>query len=112
MRVVTGEVFDVAVDLRSDSLTFGKWVGAKLSAADHHMMWIPKGFAHGFYVLSETSDMIYKVTDFYAPEFERTLAWNDPDVGVDWPLRDKPILSEKDQKGMTLKQFTEQGILG
>jgi len=103
VRVVAGEVFDVAVDLRRGSATFGKWTGTQLSSTNHHMIWIPKGFAHGFYTLSETAAVAYKVTDFYAPQHERTLLWNDPDVAIQWPLKGEPILSGKDSAGMRLK---------
>jgi dTDP-4-dehydrorhamnose 3,5-epimerase len=105
VRVVAGEVFDVAVDLRRRSATFGKWTGAQLSSTNHHMIWIPKGFAHGFYALSETAEVAYKVTDFYAPQHERTLLWNDPDVAIQWPLKGEPILSDKDRAGMRLKDL-------
>jgi dTDP-4-dehydrorhamnose 3,5-epimerase len=99
--VVNGEVFDVAVDLRRSSPTFGKWTGAVLSAENHLQFWIPKGFAHGFYVLSEWADVIYKVTDFYAPESERTLLWNDRTLNIEWPLLPAPpILSAKDAAGL------------
>jgi dTDP-4-dehydrorhamnose 3,5-epimerase len=90
VRVISGEVFDAAVDLRKGSATFGKWVGVQLSSANHQMVWIPKGFAHGFYTLSESADVVYKVTDFYAPQHERTLLWNDPDVAINWPLHGIP----------------------
>ena len=105
VRVVNGEIFDVVVDLRPGSKTFGKWTGVQLSAADHRMIWIPKGFAHGFYTLSETSDVAYKVTDFYAPKNERTLLWSDPEVGIRWPLRGEPILSDKDRAGQYLREI-------
>lgn len=105
VRVTAGEVFDVAVDLRRGSGTFGKWVGARLSSANHHMIWIPKGFAHGFYTLSDSAEVAYKVTDFYAPQHERTLQWNDPEVGVEWPLNEEPVLSDKDCAGMKLKDI-------
>lgn len=106
VRVVTGEVFDVAVDLRGSSPTFGKWVGNKLSSENKLQMWIPPGFAHGFYVISEWADMIYKATDFYAPEWDRTLLWNDPEIGIDWPLVDgAPLLiSHKDAKGTPFRK--------
>jgi dTDP-4-dehydrorhamnose 3,5-epimerase len=107
VRVVTGEVFDVAVDLRRGSATFGKWTGAQLSSTNHHMIWIPKGFAHGFYTLSETAEVAYKVTDFYAPQHERTLLWNDPDVAIQWPFEGEPILSDKDRAGMRLKDLAQ-----
>jgi dTDP-4-dehydrorhamnose 3,5-epimerase len=105
VRVVTGKVFDVAVDLRKDLETFGSWVGTILSAENRHQLWIPPGFAHGFYVLSEWADLLYKVTDYYAPEWDRTLRWDDPDVGIEWPLRkgELPRLSEKDAAGEFLQ---------
>lgn len=104
VQVVTGEIFDVAVDLRRSSRTFGKWVAKKLSSENKHQLWIPPGFAHGFYVLSDWADVIYKVTAYYAPNWDRTLLWNDPDVGIEWPLIDEAGLniSEKDLKGQTL----------
>lgn len=104
VRVVRGRVFDVAVDLRRPSSTFGKWVGVELSEDDHRQFWIPPGFAHGFVVLSEFADFLYKTTDYYAPEHERCLIWNDSDVGVDWPLGVSPILSEKDRQGLRLAE--------
>jgi dTDP-4-dehydrorhamnose 3,5-epimerase len=107
VRVVAGEVFDVAVDLRRGSATFGKWTGAQLSSTNHHMIWIPRGFAHGFYTLSETAEVAYKVTDFYAPQHERTLLWNDPDVSIQWPFKGAPILSGKDSEGMRLKDLAQ-----
>ena len=107
VRVVAGEVFDVAVDLRRGSTTFGKWTGAQLSSTNHQMIWIPKGFAHGFYALSETAEVAYKVTDFYAPQHERTLLWNDPDVSIQWPFKGEPILSGKDSAGMRLKDLAQ-----
>lgn len=105
VRAVAGEVFDVAVDLRKGSVTFGKWAGTRLSSMNLHMIWIPKGFAHGFYTLSDTAEVAYKVTDFYAPQHERTLLWNDPDIGIEWPLRGEPILSDKDRAGLRLKDI-------
>ncbi len=106
LRVVVGEVFDVAVDIRSGSPTFGQWVGCTLSAENKKQFWVPKGFAHGFYVLSDWAEVIYKVDDVYSPESERTILWNDPTIGICWPIDDgvKPILSEKDQNGMPLNQ--------
>jgi len=103
--VVKGEVFDVVVDLRKSSPDFGQWAGELLSANNRKQMWIPPGFAHGFLVLSATADFQYKCTDYYAPEHERTLQWNDPDIGIEWPLLDeeKPILSSKDQAGVPLR---------
>ena len=102
VRVIAGEVFDVAVDLRRSSATFGKWAGAILSAENKRELWIPAGFAHGFLVLSESADFVYKASDYYAPEFERSLLWNDPDIGIDWPLEGEPILAEKDRVGVRL----------
>jgi dTDP-4-dehydrorhamnose 3,5-epimerase len=99
VRVTEGEVFDVAVDLRRHSPTFGQWMEMYISAHNHIQLWIPPGFAHGFYVLSEWAELLYKVTDFYAPECERTLLWNDPQVGIAWPLIGTPLISDKDQCG-------------
>lgn len=109
VRVASGEVFDVAVDLRRSSPTFGRWVSAILSGDNHHQLWVPPGFAHGFYVLSETADLLYKCTDLYAPEHDRTLKWDDPDVGVDWPLEGPPLLSAKDQAGIPLRDADTYG---
>ena len=102
LRVTAGEVFDVAVDLRRSSTTFGKFVGLVLSAANKKQLWIPEGFAHGYLVLSDAAEVLYKTTDYYAPEHERCLIWNDPDVGIDWPKVDEPILSAKDRLGLPL----------
>lgn len=104
VRVVAGRVFDVGVDLRRSSRTFGQWVGAELSAENKRMLWLPPGFAHGFAVLSETADFLYKATDFYAPEFERTIKWNDPDLAIDWPVLCEPIVSSKDAAGKPFRQ--------
>jgi len=106
VRVVAGEVFDVAVDIRRSSPTFCKWVGVHLSADNKQQLWVPPGFAHGFLVLSTTAEFLYKCTDYYAPQYERTLVWDDPDIGIVWPLeRDsKPLLSEKDQAGKRLRE--------
>lgn len=106
VRVITGEIFDVAVDLRKRSSTFGAWVGKRLSAENKQMLWIPTGFAHGFYVLSEHAECIYKCTDYYAPQHERTLVWNDPDLGISWPIckETDPIVSKKDAAGTTLNE--------
>jgi dTDP-4-dehydrorhamnose 3,5-epimerase len=104
VRVVRGSVFDVAVDLRKASPTFGKWVGVELSEENHRQFWIPPGFAHGFLVTSESADFLYKTTDYYAPQFERSLAWNDPTVGVVWPLEGEPLLSAKDVAGKGLAE--------
>ena len=98
VRVVTGSVFDVAVDIRRSSPTFGRWVGATLTEENHHMLWVPPGFAHGFVVLSESADFLYRVTDFWAPPHERAIQWNDPDLNIAWPLPEgvQPLLSAKD----------------
>lgn len=102
VRVVTGEVFDVAVDLRRSSTTFGRWAGALLSAARREILWVPPGFAHGFYVVSSRAEFLYKTTDYWAPEHERTLLWNDPALGIAWPLTGAPILNAKDAAGRPL----------
>lgn len=105
VRAVVGEVFDAVVDLRRGSPTFGQWASAILSAENRDQLWIPPGFAHGFYVLSEWAEVAYKATDFYAPEWERTLLWNEPEVGIEWPLRSgaAPTLSPKDAAGMPIR---------
>lgn len=99
ITALRGEIYDVAVDLRRRSPTFGKWVGFTLSEADRRMAWIPRGFAHGFLVLSASADVLYKLDEFWSPPHERTLAWNDADIGVRWPLQGEPILSDKDRRG-------------
>jgi dTDP-4-dehydrorhamnose 3,5-epimerase len=99
VRVTAGEVFDVAVDLRRASPTFGRWVGERLSAENKRMLWIPPGFGHGFLVLSESADFLYKTTDYYAPEHERVIAWNDPELAIKWPLAGTPTLSGRDAAG-------------
>ncbi len=99
VHVMQGEIFDVAVDVRQDSPTFGQWVGVTLSAENKRQLWIPPGFAHGFAVLSETADFVYKCTDIYAPEYERTLLWNDETIAVEWPIDAEPILSDTDRNG-------------
>lgn len=99
VRVVSGEVFDVAVDIRKASPTFGKWVGAILSAENKRQIWVPEGFAHGFLVLSEFAEFLYKTTDYWYPEYERSIIWNDPDLAIAWPLVGQPILARKDQNG-------------
>ena len=105
VRVTQGEVFDVALDVRRSSPTFGRWHGVMLTGDNHRQFWVPAGFAHGFVVLSESADFLYKTTDYYAPEHERCIAWNDPAVGIDWPLGDiEPKLSAKDQVGVPLAQ--------
>lgn len=103
VRVADGEVFDVAVDLRKNSPTFGQWTGTILSAENKRMMWVPEGFAHGFLVLSESADFLYKTTDYYAPEHERCVIWNDTDIGIQWPLPSAPLLAAKDSAGKRLR---------
>lgn len=102
VRVVEGAVFDVAVDLRKSSPTFGRWVGAELSAENKQQLWIPEGFAHGFIVLTESAEFLYKTTDYYAPAHERCIIWNDPTLAIDWPASITPVLSAKDAAGNTL----------
>ncbi|AJP48554.1 dTDP-4-dehydrorhamnose 3,5-epimerase [Rugosibacter aromaticivorans] len=104
MRVVQGAVFDVAVDIRKSSPTFGQHVGMELSAENKRMFWVPEGFAHGFVVLSETAEFLYKTTDYWAPEFERSIIWNDPAINIQWPLLGAPILSAKDQQAKPLAE--------
>lgn len=103
VRAVVGTIFDVAVDIRKSSPTWGKWVGYELSAENKRQLWIPPGLAHGFLVLSETAEVIYKTTDYYAPEGDRTILWNDPDLAINWPIKQPPILSAKDSNGQALK---------
>jgi len=103
VRAVEGEILDVAVDLRRSSPTFGGWEGVRLSGENKRMLWIPAGFAHGFRVTSEKAQVLYKATDYYAPEYERTLAWNDPDLKIEWELEGEPIVSAKDQRGVSLR---------
>jgi dTDP-4-dehydrorhamnose 3,5-epimerase len=104
VRVTAGEIFDVAVDIRRGSPTFGKWAGVQLSAQNHRMCWLPAGFAHGFLVVSDYAEVQYKATDYYAPEHERCIAWNDRDLGIAWPLKGDPILSQKDRAGQRMKE--------
>jgi len=99
VRVTEGAVFDVAVDMRKSSSTFGKWVGVELSADNKRQLWVPPGFAHGFVVLSDAAEFLYKTTDYWYPEYERSLLWNDPQVGIDWPIQDAPQLAKKDAEG-------------
>ena len=103
IRVIEGEIFDVAVDIRRSSPNFGKWGSSRLSSQSKSLLWVPVGFAHGFCVLSESAEVLYKTTDFYAPEHERTIAWNDPQVGIDWPVVGAPLLSPKDAAGVRLR---------
>ncbi|WP_423708897.1 dTDP-4-dehydrorhamnose 3,5-epimerase [Undibacterium sp. WLX3042] len=102
VRVVTGEVFDVAVDIRKSSPRFGQWTGVVLSAENQRQFWIPPGFAHGFVVLSDKAEFLYKTTDYWAPEYERSLQWNDPAIGIEWPIQGEPVMSAKDQQGKLL----------
>lgn len=104
VRAVAGRIFDVAVDVRRSSSEFGKWIGVELSAETPEMLWIPPGFAHGFLVLSDSADVLYKTTDFYSPASERTVLWNDPDLGIEWPLTGPPIVAQKDRAGTPLRQ--------
>jgi dTDP-4-dehydrorhamnose 3,5-epimerase len=104
VRVARGRVFDVAVDLRRSSATFGRWVGAELSADNRRQVFVPTGFAHGFLVVSDEADVLYKTTDYYAPQHERCLIWNDPDVGIAWPLAGEPVLAAKDRAGLRLRE--------
>jgi len=104
VRAVSGRIFDVAVDVRRSSVHFGKWVGVELDAETPEMLWIPPGFAHGFLVLSESADVLYKTTDFYSPASERTVQWNDPMIGIEWPLTSEPIVAAKDAAGTPLNQ--------
>ncbi|GAB4488767.1 MAG: dTDP-4-dehydrorhamnose 3,5-epimerase [Anaerolineales bacterium] len=113
VRVLAGEIFDVAIDLRRASPTFGKWVGYNLSAENKRQLWIPAGFAHGFYTLSDWAEILYKATDFYAPQWERCLLWNSPELKINWPLTDfPPVLSPKDALGLPWSQaeFYEEGF--
>ncbi|MBW4554978.1 MAG: dTDP-4-dehydrorhamnose 3,5-epimerase [Trichormus sp. ATA11-4-KO1] len=103
VRAIVGTIFDVAVDIRKNSPTFGQWVGYELSAENKHQLWIPPGFAHGFLVLSEVAEVIYKTTDYYAPQGDRTILWNDLDLAIDWPITEQPILSAKDSNGQPFR---------
>ena len=103
IRVIAGEIFDVAVDVRRSSPRFGRWEGIRVSAESHRLLWVPVGFAHGFCVLSEFAEMLYKTTDFYAPEHERCILWDDPELHIDWPLSGAPTLSAKDAAGVRLR---------
>jgi dTDP-4-dehydrorhamnose 3,5-epimerase len=104
VQVSQGAVFDVAVDIRKSSATFGQWIGCELSDTNHRQLWIPQGFAHGFIVLSESADSIYKTTNYFAPAHERCISWNDPSIGINWPEGIAPLLSSKDQQGISLEQ--------
>lgn len=104
VRCTVGRIFDVAVDIRRSSPTFGKWVGVELSADNKRQLWIPEGFAHGFVVLSDVAEVQYKTTDYYAPEWDRTIRWDDPDLAIEWPLEGEPILSPKDRAGKWLRE--------
>jgi len=102
VRVIAGEVFDVAIDLRKQSATFGRWTGVTLSATNQRQLWIPEGFAHGFVVVSDIAEVLYKTTDYWVPEYERCIVWDDPTIGVAWPLNGEPVLSDKDKQGVLL----------
>ncbi|WP_213297282.1 dTDP-4-dehydrorhamnose 3,5-epimerase [Paraburkholderia sacchari] len=104
VRVVEGEVFDVAVDIRRSSPNFGKWVGVHLSAENHRQLWVPPGFAHGFVVISESAQFLYKTTDYWFPEHERSIVWNDPEIGIEWPIDFEPLLAAKDAAGKRLAE--------
>ena len=104
VRVVEGEVFDVVVDIRKSSPRFGKWVGVKLSVDNHRQLWVPPGFAHGFVVLSESAQFLYKTTDYWYPEHERSIIWNDADIGIEWPIEGEPLLAAKDAAGVRLAE--------
>jgi dTDP-4-dehydrorhamnose 3,5-epimerase len=104
VRAISGEVLDIAVDIRRSSPTFGQWVSCLLSAENKRQFWIPEGFAHGFVVLSDSAEFLYKTTNYYAPQYDRVILWNDPDLGVDWQLKGEPILSAKDQAGKRFKE--------
>ena len=103
VRAVVGEIFDVAVDIRRSSPTFGKWVGVNLSAENKRQLWIPAGFAHGFYVRTEVAEVLYKATNFYAPQYDRSMLWNDPDININWDTIAEPIISQKDQNASPFK---------
>jgi dTDP-4-dehydrorhamnose 3,5-epimerase len=105
VRVVSGEVFDVAVDIRKESPTFGQWVGVYLSAVNKRQLWVPEGFAHGFYVTSEVAEFVYKCTDYYNPKHEKSIIWNDSDINIDWPMKNTPLISEKDAAGLPLNNL-------
>ena len=104
VRVISGEVLDIAVDIRRSSLTFGQWASCLLSAENKRQFWVPEGFAHGFVVLSDSAEFLYKTTNYYAPQYDRVILWNDPDIGVDWQLKGEPILSDKDKAGKRFKE--------
>ncbi len=104
VRVLAGEIFDVAVDIRRSSPTFGRWIGVRLSAENREQMWVPEGFAHGFYVLSEFAEVLYKTSDYYAPEHERCIRWDDSELAIPWPIADAPQVSDKDRRGACLRE--------
>jgi len=106
VHVTSGEVFDVAVDIRKNSSTFGRWLGVILSAENKRQLWVPEGFAHGFLVLSEVAEFMYKTTDYWYPEYERSIIWNDPDLGIEWPIVGEPILASKDAEAMSFRKST------
>ncbi len=104
VRAIVGKIFDVAVDIRKNSPTFGQWTGCLLSAENKRQIWVPEGFAHGFVVLSDTAECLYKTTDYYAPQHERSILWNDPEIGIDWQISEKPLLSAKDKAAKPLSE--------
>lgn len=104
VRAVAGSIYDVAVDIRRSSPTYGQWVGHLLTAENKHQLWVPPGFAHGFLVVSEMAEVLYKTTDFYAPQYERSIRWDDPDLSINWPISQTPLLSQKDAAGQSLKE--------
>jgi dTDP-4-dehydrorhamnose 3,5-epimerase len=110
VQILSGAVFDVAVDVRSDSPTFGRWVGIELSAAKHNQVYIPPGFAHGFYVTTESALFSYKCTDYYSPQTESGILWNDPDIGIEWPVRESPVLSDKDRRYGRLRDLPKERL--
>ncbi|MDX7814290.1 dTDP-4-dehydrorhamnose 3,5-epimerase [Aeromonas caviae] len=110
VRCVAGEVFDVAVDIRKSSPTFGQWVGVHLSGENKRQLWIPEGFAHGFVTLSDTAEFLYKTTNYYVPQSEGSIRWNDPQVGIEWPINDM-LLSSKDQQGLSLSDYINKGVV-
>lgn len=106
VRVISGEVFDVAVDIRKGSESFGQWVGVYLSAENRHQLWVPEGFAHGFYVTSKEAEFVYKCTDYYNPNAEHSIIWNDPNIGIEWPISNEPTLSDKDRNAKMISEVT------
>lgn len=110
VRTLVGEIFDVVVDIRQKSPTFGQWEGVRLSAENKRQLWVPAGFAHGFVVVSEVAEVLYKTTDYWHPEFERSIIWNDPDLAIEWPLTDEPVLAKKDAAGLSFEKAEKFSI--